>query len=88
VTVSMVMDSPLLQSMIGMLANPQFAAMSGNKLTKVNGIQALMEGGGDDNTKLSLVINNTVLVTVEGQPEKDVRAYAEAIDYKAIGNLK
>lgn len=88
VTVELTMDSPLLQSMIGMLANPQFAAMSGGKITKINGVQAIQEGGGDENTKLSMVINNTVLVTVDGQPEQDVMAYAKAIDLKAIADLK
>ena len=87
VTVKIVTDSPLLQSMMMLISNPMFASSSGGRLEKINGQTAIVkyetqEKRGD----INVVIAGKVLVTVEGNDvsQDDIMAYAKAVDYDKI----
>lgn len=90
VTVKIVTDSPLLQSMMMLLGNPMFASSSGGRLEKINNQTAIVNydaqaKGGDVN----IVVAGKVLVTVEGSEvsQEEIMAYARAVDYDKIAAL-
>lgn len=86
VSIQLTMDSPMLQGVIGIVTNPQLAAMSGQKVKKIKGNPATVEVS-DNWVKLQIVVNNAILIAVEGSPEDAVTEYANAIDYKGLAAL-
>lgn len=87
VKISIITDSPLLQSMIMLFSNPMFASSVG-QFELINGYKGIVkyqDGSGDVN----IVINNRFLVTLNGQnvTREELMSYANAIDLKAIGSL-
>lgn len=89
VDIEIVMDSPLLQSVMMFYTNPAFfASQPGTKLIKIQGrkaIQKFSEGG--DGGEINIIIGSRMLVAIKGQGLKtpdDMVKYAEAIDYTAL----
>lgn len=87
VTVKIVTDSPLLQSVMMLISNPMFATSSGGKLEKINKQTAIVKY--DAQAKqgdINVVVAGKVLVTVEGNEvsQDDLMAYAKAVDYDKI----
>jgi len=87
VTVKIVTDSPLLQSMMMLISNPMFASSSGGRLEKINNQTAIVKyetqaKQGD----INVVIAGKVLVTVEGNgvSQDELMAYAKAVGYEKI----
>jgi len=87
VTVKIVTDSPLLQSMMMLISNPMFASSSGGRLEKINNQTAIVKyetqaKQGD----INVVIAGKVLVTVEGTgvSQDELIAYAKAVDYEKV----
>ena len=67
VTVQIVTDSPMLQGMMMMLANPAMAGADGGKMEKIAGEKAIVKYNAQDkNGKIILVIANRFLINVEG----------------------
>ncbi|MBU1138459.1 MAG: hypothetical protein KKD01_11255 [Proteobacteria bacterium] len=87
VTISIVTDSPLLQSMIMMFSNPIFASAAG-QFELINGYKGIVsyEGNGG---KINIVLNNRFVVTLDGQlvTREELMDYARKIDLKSIANL-
>ena len=91
VTVAIVTDSPMLQSMMMMVSNPAFAASSGMKVDKVNGQRCMYEYDPSDKSgEMSLVVANKFLVTVSGSgvAREEMKAYAEAIDFDKLAAMQ
>ncbi len=88
VQIEITMDSPMLQGVIGLIGNPQFAAMSGMKIKRIKGQQAAIESSGGGHAKMQIVVGGNALVSLEGQPEAALTSYAEAINYEGISALK
>ena len=87
-TVKIVTDSPLLQSMIAVFANPMIAGMGGRELLKIKGQKALIHYSPEDRKgELNVVIANKFLVSVEGQGvvREDLVDYASAVAYEKLG---
>lgn len=87
VNITIVTDSPLMQSMVMMFSNPIFAASAG-KFELINGYKGIVNyqnQGGD----INIVVNNRFLVTLKGRnvSRDDLMAYANSIDLKAIASL-
>jgi len=87
VTIDIVSDSPVLQSLVMMINNPMVAGASGGKLQTVNGQRAIVQytessGSGEVN----IVVDNRFMVTIKGKKveRSELLAYAEAMDYKAL----
>ena len=87
ITVKIVTDSPLLQSMMMLISNPMFASSSGGRLEKINNQTAIVKyetqaKQGD----INVVVAGKVLVTVEGNDvsQDELMAYAKAVDYDKI----
>lgn len=90
VRVSIVADSPILQTVMMMFQNPAFAASDGGKMERIGKQKAIVKV--DPNTKegeIQIIAANRFLVTVEGNgiTDKDLKAYAQAIDYDKMAQL-
>ncbi|TQV89012.1 hypothetical protein [Aliikangiella coralliicola] len=80
VEIELMMDSPMLQSMLSMFSNPSMITMSGAKLISVQGIKAMLRVE-DGDIEVILIVNNNAMFTLKGYgaSEEDVIAYAEAL---------
>lgn len=80
-TIELIMDSAIIQSMIPMLSNPSMIAMSGGKLKKIQGLNAMIK---QDNGEIEVVLitKSSAMITLKGDgaSEEDVMAYAKAMD--------
>ena len=78
ITVNYTMDSPLLAMMIGMFANEQMIAMLG-KTVEVNGTRMV-----DQDTGMTTVIDNRILVQINGDETAKMVPLAQTIDFAAL----
>ena len=83
-------DSPMLQGVMMMMSNPMFATSDGGKLERIEKQKAIVKF--DPNTKegkIQIVVANRFMVTVEGDgiTDKELKAYAKAIDYNKLAQL-
>jgi hypothetical protein len=87
VTIEFVSDSPVVQSVGMMLANPMFA---GGALKRIHREKALIEYRSDEKKgKLTIIVNNKVMISIEGEgvSKEDLIAYAKAIDIEGMKKL-
>lgn len=85
-SIEIVADSPMIQSMMAIFSNPMFGAASqGGKVQMINGQQAILKADG-----LMMVVDNTFMVQINAEKgmEADVIAYASAIDLKKLSSFK
>lgn len=90
VTITIVGDSPMMQSYMMMLSNPMIATSSGGKLKSINGQRAIVRyDSGDKDGEINAVVVNKFLVTVQGSDltEEELMSFFKAIDTAAIGKL-
>ncbi len=82
VEISIITDSPLLQSMMMMFSNPAMLAAQGGQLQMIQGQQAVLQA---NNGGVMMVLNNTYLIQVQGNAtDADYLAYANAIDIAGL----
>lgn len=86
-SIDIVSDSPLLQSLVMMLNNPMFVGASGGKLEAVKGQRAIVKynettASGD----LNIVVDNRFMVTVKGQKiaRQDLLAFAGLVNFAEL----
>jgi hypothetical protein len=87
VSIEIVSDSPVLQSVLMMINNPLFAGAGGGKLERVGQQRAVVKFDSVDRSgEMYIVIDNQFLVTVSGRgiDRADLLTYAGAIDFKAL----
>lgn len=90
ITIQIITDSPVMQSMMMMFTNPMFAASDGGKLEKIGRQKAIVKYAPEDRQgDIKLVIENRFFVSIEGSDvsKEDLTAYAEAIDYKKFSKM-
>jgi len=90
ITVEIVTDSPMLQSMMMMFSNPMYATSDGGKLEKIKRQKAIVKFNPDTNRgDIKIVVANRFLVTVKGNNTtiKELKDYAKAIDYKKLAAM-
>jgi hypothetical protein len=85
IEMQLMMDSPMLQAFSMMLSNPSMIAMSGGKLTKIQGIQAVQKLDGDS-MELQFVTPGGAMVSLEGDSaaQSTMLKLANAIDLKKL----
>ncbi|MFM7119507.1 MAG: hypothetical protein ACKOZX_04510, partial [Gammaproteobacteria bacterium] len=77
----------LLQGVMMMLANPSFALADGGKLERIKGHEGIVKYDADNRSgDIKLVVDNRVLITVEGNGvgRDELLAYAQAIDFDKL----
>ena len=87
VTIQIITDSPMMQSMMMMVSNPMYAASDGGKLEKIGRQKAIVKY---DETRqqgdIKIVVANRFFVQIQGRnvTKDDLKLYAKAIDYKKL----
>jgi len=87
VSVEIVSDSPVLQSIIMMLNNPLFAGASGGNLQTVKQQRAMFKYNEHDRSgEINIVVAGRFIVTVKGRAvdQAIMLRYAEAMDFEAL----
>ncbi len=87
VSVEIVSDSPVLQSVLMMVNNPMFAGAGGGKLETLKGQRAILKfDGGKKSGDLYVVVDARFVITIKGRQitRDDLLAYGEAIDYASL----
>ena len=87
VSIDIMSDSPVLQSLVMMINNPMVAGASGGKLETLNGQRAIIQY--DESTRngdVNIVVANKFMVTVKGQKvdRSDLLSYAKSVDYETL----
>ncbi|MGV3651373.1 MAG: hypothetical protein ACO1OK_08100 [Devosia sp.] len=83
IRVEMIGDSPILGQFIGIFANPAMMSAMGKpvRVGSQNGLE-------DQDGKLTFVVANRFLVTIDGGASRDDKlAYANAIDFNALSRF-
>lgn len=85
IEMQLMMDSPMLQAFSMMLSNPSMIAMSGGKLTKIQGIQAVQKLDGDS-LELQFMTPGGAMITLNGDKaaQSTMLQLANAIDLKKL----
>ncbi|MFI0399203.1 MAG: hypothetical protein ACH34X_08990 [Thiolinea sp.] len=87
INIQLVTDSPMLQGMMSLFANPLFATSSGGKLEKVAGQKVISTYDATSQSgEYQFAIANKYMVTIKGNKVSadDMKAYAEGIDFKKM----
>jgi hypothetical protein len=90
VDIQIISDSPMLQGMMMMFANPMLAAADGGKLEKINGEKAMVKydaGSREGEIKVAVAKRFFVLIDGNDVSKEDLKAYAQKIDYKKLAAL-
>jgi hypothetical protein len=87
ITISIVTDSPVMQTMMMMFSNPMFASSAG-QFELINGYKGIVNHQ-NNNGDINIIVNNRFLVTLKGNDvsRDDLLTYAKSIDLKAIAEL-
>lgn len=86
ISMELVTDSPLLQSMMGMFNNPSLITMNGGKIIKIQGHKAIYNGQ-QQNPEVILIVNGNAMFTLRasgGATEDDLKAYGEALNLEVL----
>ena len=84
-------DSPLMQSMMMLFANPAFVSAGGGKLERIGGEKAIVQYDPKSKKgKITVMVGTNVVVTLEGVfvEKDDIMQYAQKIDYKKLAAFK
>lgn len=87
ITIDIVSDSPLLQSLVMMINNPMIAGASGGKLENVNGQRAIVQyDEAARKGEVNIVVENRFMVTLKGKnaERSQLISYAAAVDYASL----
>lgn len=87
VSIEIVSDSPVLQSVMMMLNNPMFAGASGGSLKTIKGQRAIINyDDGAQGGDINIVVADRFMITVKGSrvDQKTLIGYAEAIDFASL----
>ena len=90
VKIQIVTDSPVLQAVMMMMANPMFATSDGGKMETIGGQKAIVKMDTENKSgQIQIVVANRFLVTLDGEEvtKDDLTAYAKAIDYTKLAAL-
>lgn len=90
IKIEILTDSPILQSMMGLFTNPMFATSDGGKLERIKREKAIVKYNEErERGDITIVVAKRFLIKVEGKKvsEKDLKAYAQAIDFKKLAKL-
>lgn len=87
ISIEIVSDSPVLQSVLMMVNNPMFAGAGGGKLETFKGQRAIIKyDSGRKGGELYIVVASRFVVTIKGKQvtREDLMGYAEAMDFQVL----
>ncbi|WP_417916534.1 hypothetical protein [Candidatus Electronema sp. JC] len=86
-SMEIVSDSPVLQSIIMMLNNPLFAGASGGNIQTIKQQRAMIKYNANDRSgEINIVVAGRFIVTIKGRAvdQDTMLRYAEAMDFEAL----
>ena len=87
ISIEIVSDSPVLQSVLMMINNPLFAGAGGGKLETIKGNRSILKfDAGKKSGELYIVVASRFVVTIKGRQvaREELLAYGEAMDYRLL----
>ena len=87
ITIGIIADSPLLQSIMMLFSTPLIATASGGKLEIIKGQKAIVTYTSvGQQGEIKIIVVGRILITLNGTnvSKEDIIAYANKIDYKKI----
>jgi hypothetical protein len=87
ISIEIVSDSPVLQSIIMMLNNPLFAGASGGNIQTVKQQRAMFKYNEQDHSgEINIVVAGRFIVTVKGRgiDQPSLLRYAESVDFEVL----
>ena len=90
VTVKIITDSPMLQSMMMIFQNPMLATGDGGKISKIKDAKAIIKCHPSDKTgEITIVVDDRFLIQItgDGVTEEELMGYAEAMDFAGLQTL-
>lgn len=90
VTVKIITDSPMLQSMMMLFQNPMLATADGGKISKIKDEKAIIKYHSSDKTgEITIVVANRFLIQIDGDgvTEEEMMGYAGAMDFDGLKTL-
>lgn len=90
VSVQMITDSPMMQTMIMMISNPMIATADGGQLQRIGREKAIVKYDEEAQSgEIRMVVADAYLITIEGKQvdEDTLIGFAEAIDFKKLKDL-
>jgi hypothetical protein len=90
VQIQIVSDSPMLQAMMMMFANPMFASADGGRMERFGRQKAIVKfDPATGRGSINAVVANRFLIALDsrGASEDELRAYAAAVDFDKIAAL-
>ncbi len=90
INVQILTDSPMMQAMMMMFANPMMATSEGGKLEKINGEKAIVKYSNDTrHGDIHVVVANRYLITIQGNnvARQDLISFARGIDFKKLAEM-
>lgn len=86
-SIEMVSDSPVLQSIMMMLSNPMFAGAAGGMIKTIKRQRAMIKYDEDDRKgEINIVVDSRFMVTVKGHgvEKQTLLKFAESIDFDGL----
>lgn len=90
VTIDMVMDSPMIQGVAAMIANPMIRSSDGGELIRINREKAVVKYNAKEHSgEITLIVANRIMITIKGDKvtKEDLMAYGNAIDVKKLKDM-
>jgi len=90
ITVQIVTDSPMLQTMMMMFSNPMFASSDGGKMERIKRQKAIVKyDPPNQQGEIQIIVAKRLLVTINGNnvSKDDLKAYAKGINYKKLSAM-
>ena len=91
ITIDIVSDSPVMQSLVMMLNNPVIAGAGGAKLESFGTHKGIIKYNETNRSgDVNIVVDGQFMVTVKGQQvdEEELIAYAQAVQYSGLAKKK
>jgi len=86
VTMELAMDSPMLQMVSAMFSNPSMITMSGGKLIKVQGVNAILRSDTSESAEIQFVTPGNAIVSLRGPGSQQavMQDLANQLDFKKL----
>ncbi|MCI5180181.1 MAG: hypothetical protein D3911_12835 [Candidatus Electrothrix sp. AW3_4] len=89
ISIEIVSDSPVLQSILTMLNNPLFAGIAGGMIKTIKQQRAMIKYDEDDRKgEINIVVASRFMVTVKGRgvERKTLMQFAESVNFESLAN--
>jgi hypothetical protein len=86
ITMELMIDSPMIQMVSAMFSNPSMITMSGGKLIKIQGVNAILRGETTDSAEIQFITPGNAVVNLRGPGSQQavMQELANKLDFKKL----